>query len=89
MIRTQIQLDEEQAAGAKRLATERGVSMAEVIRHALARELRERRGGDDRWARALAVAGKFRDIEGKTDLSENHDEYLAQIYEEDLHDDVR
>jgi hypothetical protein len=83
MIRTQIQLTDEQAAAAKRMASERGVSMAEVIRDALDRELQT----SDRkalWERALSVVGKFRDIDGATDVSERHDDYLAEIYEEDL-----
>ena len=44
MIRTQIQLTEAQAEKAKRLAAERGVSMAEVIRELIDREPE----GDDR-----------------------------------------
>jgi hypothetical protein len=83
MIRTQIQLTEEQAAKAKRLAAERGVSMAEVIRQLLDREP-ERDDRTERFARALAAAGTGRDIEGKTDVSVNHDKYLADIYEEGL-----
>jgi hypothetical protein len=84
MIRTQIQLTDEQAAAAKRLAAERGISMAEVIRQALDRELRSGSDRTERWRRALSVVGKFHDIEGKTDVSERHDDYLADIYEEDL-----
>jgi hypothetical protein len=83
MIRTQIQLTEEQAGKAKRLAAERGVSMAEVIRELIDRAPE----GDDRaerFARAIAVAGTGHDIEGKTDVAERHDEYLADIYFRDL-----
>jgi len=83
MIRTQIQLTEEQAAKAKRLAAARNVSIAEVIRDALDR-LPDRDDRAERWARALAVIGTGHDIEGKTDVAERHDEYLADIYEEDL-----
>jgi Arc/MetJ-type ribon-helix-helix transcriptional regulator len=83
VIRTQIQLSEEQAAKAKRLASERGVSMAEVIRDAVDR-LPDRDERAERWARARAVLGKFHDVEGKTDVGLRHDEYLAEIFEEDL-----
>ena len=85
MIRTQIQLTEEQAAKLKRLATERDVSMAEVIREAVDR-LPDRNDRAERFARALTAirAGGFHDIEGKTDVSRRHDEYVADIYERDL-----
>ena len=85
MIRTQIQLTEAQAAKAKRLAAERSVSMAEVIRELIDREPE----GDDRAersARALAAIrrGGFHDREGKTDVSVDHDRYLAQALDADL-----
>ena len=83
MIRTQIQLTEEQAVAAKRAAAERGISMAEVIREALDHELGQPERSD-RWGRALAAVGKFRDLEGATDVSARHDDYLAEVYEEDL-----
>ena len=85
MIRTQIQLTVEQAEKAKRLAAERGVSMAEVIREAVDRLPEERDDRAERFARALAAVGTGRDIEGKTDVSVRHDEYLAEILAEDLH----
>jgi hypothetical protein len=84
MVRTQIQLTVEQAEKAKRLAAERGVSMAEVFRELIERAPE----GDDRaerFARALAAVGTGRDIEGRTDVSLRHDEYLAEIFAEDLH----
>ncbi len=84
MVRTQIQLTVEQAEKAKRLAAERGVSMAEVIREAVDR-LPERDDRAGRFTRALAVVGTGRDIEGMTDVSLRHDEYLAEILAEDLH----
>jgi hypothetical protein len=83
VIRTQIQLTEEQAAKLKRIADERGVSMAQVIRDAV-EHLPDRDDRAERWARALAVLGKFHDIEGKTDVSVRHDEYLADALEEEL-----
>jgi Arc/MetJ-type ribon-helix-helix transcriptional regulator len=86
VIRTQIQLTEEQAAKLKRLAAARDVSMAEVIRDAVD-NLTDRDDHAERWARAIAaVRGtRARDREGKTDVSVRHDEYLAEILEDDLH----
>lgn len=85
MIRTQIQLTEEQAARLKRIAAERGVSMAEVIREAVDR-IPHRDDRNERFERAIRAlrTSHFRDIEGKTDVSVRHDEYLADIYEADL-----
>lgn len=79
MIRTQVQLTEEQAASLKRLASKRGVSMAELIRQALARQIRE---DEEEWeaikARALSVIGKYHDT--VSDVSVNHDKYLEEAY---------
>jgi Arc/MetJ-type ribon-helix-helix transcriptional regulator len=75
MVRTQIQLREDQVRRLKRRAAQRGVSMAELIREAVDRSL----ASDDleaRWQRALSVAGKFRS--GRSDISENHDEYFVE-----------
>jgi Arc/MetJ-type ribon-helix-helix transcriptional regulator len=83
MIRTQIQLTEEQAAKLKRLAAARDVSMAEVIRQAVDR-LPDRDDRAERWARARSAIGIGHDKDGKTDVSVRHDEYLAEIFEEDL-----
>ncbi len=78
MVRTQIQLTEAQAERLRRLAAERRVSMAALIREAVDRSLVE----DDRTARierALAVVGKF-SSSGPTDVAENHDHYLAEAF---------
>ena len=82
MVRTQIQLTPEQAQAAKRIAAERGVSMAEVIRQALDRYASETSPGPDRGElvrRALAAAGAVK--AGPSDLSARHDDYLAEAYE--------
>lgn len=77
MVRTQIQLTEEQASALKRLAAERGVSMATLVREGVDRVVAQ----DDwqaRRQRALASIGKYRS--GYTDISQNHDEYLAEDF---------
>lgn len=77
MIRTQVQLTEEQAKKLKRVAADRGVSVAHLIRDAVDRVLEEN-DLEAKWERAMAVVGKFRS--GKHDISERHDEYLAEDF---------
>lgn len=80
MIRTQIQLTEDQARMLQRLAKERGISMASVIREAvdetLAREIKP--SDTERKQRAIKVAGAFRS--GTRDLGTKHDEHLTRVY---------
>ncbi|MDP2711672.1 MAG: ribbon-helix-helix protein, CopG family [Solirubrobacteraceae bacterium] len=75
MVRTIIQLPEEQAAALERAARRRGVSKAAVVREALA-ALLARDGGDAALERALRAAGSG--ASGVRDLGERHDEYLAE-----------
>ena len=77
MIRTQIQLTEEQARALKDLAAQRGVSMAALIRQATERLLEENSKREKR-RRALEAIGTF---PGPSDLSTNHDAYLAEDYQ--------
>ena len=82
VIRTQVQLTEEQVRRIQQLAADRGVSMAQLIREAvdlytcsnaaLSREEQVRR--------AIAAAGRFRS--GLQDLSVEHDKYLVEAFEE-------
>lgn len=82
MVRTQIQLTEEQSQALKRLASERRISVAELIRQAAEDLLRQSStlSRVEMKRRALAAAGRFRS--GEKDLSTRHDEYLAEIYGE-------
>lgn len=77
MKRTQIQLDEHKAEALRRLAADRGVSVAELIRRAVDRVLAE---GDheERVRRALAVVGKF--SSGVRDAGVEHDRELAEAF---------
>jgi hypothetical protein len=81
MLRTQIQLTEEQARALKEMAGREGVSMAELIRRAVDRVIEE---SDDRERRrrALALLGKYRS--GDSDVAANHDRYLDEIYGENV-----
>ena len=78
MVRTQIQLTEDQAKKVKKIAAHRGVPMAEVIRDAIDGVIRSeaRTVLEDRRKRALDIVGKFRS--GKGDVSKRHDAYLAE-----------
>jgi predicted DNA-binding protein len=81
MVRTQIQLTEEQARRLKALAKTRGTSMAELIRESVDKllETPEALSLEERRKRALSIVGMFpADV---PDLSTNHDEYLAEAYE--------
>lgn len=80
MVRTQIQLTEEQARRIKRIAASRGLSMAEIIRKAVDEVIRSDAGGGagERRKRAAEAVGRFRS--GKKDVSEKHDTYLSETF---------
>ncbi len=82
MIRTQIQLSEEQARALKELAAKYETSMAELIRQAVDEWLRSASSVDreERKRRAIAAAGRYHSEH--TDLSIRHDHYLAEAFEE-------
>ena len=92
MIRTMVQLTEEQLNALKELAKTRNVSIASLVRESVeqyvttATQETER---EEKRQRALAFINyieehpdEFRDIEGKTDVSVKHDEYFVQASEE-------
>ena len=81
MVRTQIQLTEDQARHAKRIAAEQGVSMAAVIRQGVDLLLRSAETAvtdDVRATRAIAAAGRFRS--GGGDGAVEHDRHLRDAY---------
>jgi predicted DNA-binding protein len=82
MVRTQVQLSEEQAGALRRLAAERGVSMAEIVRQSVEAYLRDSRpvSASEARERALGLIGAIR--EGPADISARHDEYAAEAFEE-------
>ncbi len=77
MMRTQVQLTEEQARRLRALAREEGVSLAEMVRRAVEGYLQEKENGGfaERAERALAAVGRF--ASGLRDVSQEHDRYLA------------
>ena len=80
MVRTQIQLTEEQAKKIRKIAASRGVPMAEVIRDAVEGAIQSDAGtvSEERRKRALEIVGKFRS--GKKDVSKKHDAYLTETW---------
>jgi hypothetical protein len=82
MIRTQIQLTEEQYRFLREAAAEYNVSMAEMVRRGvnLLVEQQQKPNREALKRRALSIVGIAKDIEGATDVSVNHDKYLAEIY---------
>ncbi|HVO83672.1 MAG TPA: ribbon-helix-helix protein, CopG family [Syntrophobacteria bacterium] len=82
MVRTQIQLTEQQARAVKAIAAAQGISVAEAIRRAIDTLTRSHSAGDteERRRRALQIVGKFRS--GRRDVSNRHDAYLMEAYDE-------
>ena len=78
MIRTQVQLTEQQLLRLRALAAERGLSISELVRngvdHILSHAEREEHG--DRAQRAIAAVGRFHS--GRADVACRHDAYLAR-----------
>ncbi|MBC7260398.1 MAG: ribbon-helix-helix protein, CopG family [Chloroflexi bacterium] len=80
MIRTQIQLTEEQMRRLKALAAERGVSLAQLIQESIDALAMPAGNAEIRRHRAIAVAGRFHS--GKRDVSSQHDRYLVEAWEQ-------
>ena len=79
MIRTQIQLTDEQERRLRHAARREGVSIAEIVRRCidqvLTAQLTERA---DAYRRAARLVGRF---QGPRDLSGHHDDALEETYE--------
>jgi hypothetical protein len=82
MVRTQVQLTEQQAKALKKLASSRHLSIAELIRQAVDTMIRSNIvvDAEERRKRALDAAGRFRS--GLRDLSTEHDKYLEEAFSE-------
>ena len=81
MIRTQIQLTEEQARALRVQARMEERSMAELVRECIAEYLMRRRTPDmqELARRARGLKGRFRS--GAADLAEAHDRYLDDAFD--------
>jgi len=81
MERTQISLEPEQADRLRRLAKARGVSMAHLIREAVERTYGGALAPPTRaelWESAMSAVGSGHG--DGANVSENHDDYLDEIY---------
>lgn len=81
MIRTQIQITEEQAAALRARSAERRQSIAELIRMSIDSFLKKEVGisGERKRARAKSAAGRF--ASSSADVSAEHDRYLAETFD--------
>ncbi|OGO36144.1 MAG: hypothetical protein A2147_08855 [Chloroflexi bacterium RBG_16_57_8] len=81
MVRTQIQLTEDQARKLKRIAQSQHLSVAELIRRGVDAIIESSTAVDieERRKRALEIVGQF--SSGKHNISMKHDLYLADAYD--------
>ena len=81
MIRTQVQLTEEQARALKAQSRQEQRSMADLVRESVTEYLARRRtvDGDQLVRRARELAGRFRS--GHPDLAEDHDRHLTDAFD--------
>jgi 16S rRNA U516 pseudouridylate synthase RsuA-like enzyme len=84
MVRTQIQLTEQQARELKSMAAARGITMAELIRKSvdLYIQTAAEPTHQEMVQKLKELAGKY--TTGITDWAENHDDYLDEIYGESV-----
>ena len=90
MVRMMIQLTEEQVRALKELAKARKMPVAKLVRESVAEYIvatPKKPTYEEKRQRALEFLRKlrnkeiqFRDVEGKTDVSVNHDKYLDEAY---------
>jgi hypothetical protein len=90
MVRIMVQLTEEQLKALKELAKARKTPVAKLVRESVDQYIvaapkestyEEKRQRALEFIRQLQEGKiQYHDIEGKTDVSVNHDKYLAEIY---------
>lgn len=83
MVRTQIQLPEEQYRRLRRWSGRLGVSLSEAVRRCLAEHLAREEATPSREERvraALAVCGKYADPKGPSRVAADHNRHLAEAY---------
>jgi Ribbon-helix-helix protein, copG family len=80
MVRTQVQLTENQLKALRHASAETGKSIAELIRLGVEQYLAGRNdvSREERIERAIRVGSRF--SSGLTDVSVNHDKYLAEAF---------
>ena len=82
MVRTQIQLTEDQYKQLKLLALSRRQSLATLVREGVEKVLKEagEPNLDEARRHALLIPGKYNS--GDKDVSTHHDKYLAESYKQ-------
>ena len=84
MVRTQIQIEEDQIEWLRAEARARNVSVSQLIREGVALfRAREERFPEDKKKRALSAVGRF--SSNLSDVSERHDDYLAEALNNEAH----
>jgi hypothetical protein len=80
MVRTQVQLTPDQVKNLRQLSAATGRSMADLVREGVDQLLASKGGmsREERLKRLQRVMGRF--SSGCTDISQEHDRYLAEIY---------
>ena len=82
MLRTQIQLKEEQMEWLRSKARTKGISVSQLIRESIKfYQTHEEHLPEDRKKKALEAVGRF--SSGTSDVSERHDNYLAEAYKKE------
>ena len=82
MLRTQIQLKEEQIEWLRSKARTKGISVSQLIRESIKfYQTHEEHLPEDRKKKALEAVGRF--SSGTSDVSERHDDYLAEAYKKE------
>jgi hypothetical protein len=76
MVSAEIQFTEDQMDGLRRLSARQGRSVEEIVREGIEQMLKE--DYDARVRRLMAAAGRYNS--GRSDISENHDAYLADDF---------
>lgn len=82
MIRMQVELTEAQVRDLKQRAAGRHVSVSALIRQAVDDWVSRDSASANATARRRAIAAAGRFASGQTDISERHDDYLAEAYRE-------
>jgi metal-responsive CopG/Arc/MetJ family transcriptional regulator len=83
MVRTQIQLPEEQYRRLRKWSRRLGISLSEAVRRCIADHLAHEEAApsrEDRIRGAFAVCGKYTDPEGASCVAQEHDRHLAEAY---------